>query len=82
MSTYSIPSINSRIPQLVDQGFYAQIRFDADDSLPDYVGLHDVATGATTLTDWKIFKFTYVGGAVTRIQFLYGSWDGRAALSW
>ena len=82
MSTYTIPVINSRIPDLSDMGFYAQVRFDADDSLPDYVGLHDTATGATSLTDWKIYKFTYSGTAVTRIQFLYGSWDGRAALSW
>lgn len=83
MSTYKMQNINNRPPQPVDLGFWAQIRFDASDVLPDYVGLHDTATAVEADTNWKVYKFTYnVSSEVTRIQFLYGSWTGRAALSW
>ena len=81
-STYEIPSINDYKPKLTDAAFYGDIRFDADDTLPDYIGLHALngADQATADGNWKIYKFTYVGGAATRIQLAYGSWTGRVAL--
>lgn len=80
MSTYTIPNINDYKPKLTDSAFYADIRYDADDAAPDYVGLHPTNGAATSDSGWKIYKFTYVGGAVTRIQLAYGTWDGRVAL--
>ena len=83
MTTYSIPEINNRPPQPVDMGYWADIRFDEDDSLPTYIGLNLTTNAATTSTDWKVYKFEYSGsntGNATRIQLAYGSWDGRAAL--
>ena len=81
MSTYKIPTdINNRPPQPVDAGYYADIRFDANDQSPDYIGLNLVNGAATTSTDWKIYKMTYSGDNVTRIQLAYGTWDGRVAL--
>jgi hypothetical protein len=65
---------------LSDAGFWAQILFDASDALPDYIGLNIDKDAATSLTDWKIYKFTYFGSDITKIQFSYGSWDGRVAL--
>jgi hypothetical protein len=42
--------------------------------------VHDADIEATT---WAVWKFTYVGGDVTRIEGpLIGSWDGRTALAW
>lgn len=80
MSTYRIPSINNNKPQLGDLGFYADIRFDASDAAPNYIGLNDTNGASTSATTWKVYKFTYSGSDVTRIQVAYGSWDGRASL--
>lgn len=80
MSTYSIPNINNKPPQLVDLGFYCDIRFDADDSAPTYIGMNVTNNASTSATDWKVLKFTYSGSNTTRIQVSYGSWDGRASL--
>lgn len=80
MSTYKQLSLNQRPPQTVDLGYWADIRFDASDALPDYIGLNDTNGAATAATTWKVYKLTYVGSDVTRIQLAYGSWNGRAGL--
>ena len=79
MSTYQIPSVNNLKPQLSDAGFYADIQFDASDAAPIYIGLN-VTKGAADSTTWKVYKFTYSGTDVTRIQLAYGSWTNRATL--
>jgi hypothetical protein len=81
MSTYNLPNVNQRPPQLVDSGFYCDVMFDPDDSAPNYVGLH-TDNGADTASNnsWKVLKFTYSGGNVTRIQTAYGAWVNRASL--
>lgn len=54
-------------------------RFDPDDSTPDYIGVNSSSNDATTSdTTWLIYKFTYSGSNVTRIQRAKGSWDDRA----
>ena len=80
MSTYSIPEVNGSRPHLSDLGFYADIQFDADDSAPTYIGLNITKGASDGATDWKVYKFTYSGANVTRIQLAYGTWTGRAAL--
>ena len=80
MSTYSTPFVNGTKPVLSDLGFVADIRFDASDAAPDYIGLHITNGASQGATDWKIYKFTYSGSNVTRIQLAYGSWTGRVAL--
>lgn len=82
MSTYQIPLINNKPPALVDSGFYSDIRYDADDSAPTYIGLNVTNTAATSSSDWKIYKFTYSGSNVTRIQSQTGIWNNRASLVW
>lgn len=79
-NTYSIPEINNCKPQLADLGFYADIQFDASDAAPNYIGLNKLKGASDAATDWKIYKFTYSGSDVTRIQLAYGSWTGRASL--
>lgn len=59
---------------------YSEFRFDADDTLPNYIGKNVTLNADTAGSDWVIFKFTYSGSAVTRIQKTTGSWDGRAGL--
>ncbi len=80
-STYQIPLVNNKPPQLADLAFYADILFDPDDSKPDYIGMN-VLMGANTANafDWKVLKFTYSGANVTRIQTAYGTWSSRVSL--
>ena len=58
----------------------AEIRFDPDDSAPNYIGKNGTLNAATSLATWTIFKFTYSGANVTRIQKTSGIWDNRASL--
>ena len=81
MSGYNAPNINNTKPQLVDLGYYCDIRFDADDSQPDYIGLNtEVNANTATNNSWKILKFTYSGSNVVRVQQAYGSWSNRVSL--
>ena len=80
-NTYKLPiNINNRPPQIVDLGWFADIQFDASDAAPDYIGLNILKGASDGATDWKIYKFTYSGDNVTRIQLAYGTWTGRIAL--
>lgn len=79
-STYRIPNIGNKPPQLSDSGFYADIRFDTSDAQPTYIGLNALNGASEDSLDWKIYKFTYSSNDVTRIQLSYGSWSGRASL--
>jgi len=78
VETYRLPTVNNRPLVPADMGVYADIRFDADDTAPTYIGLHLLEDAPTSDTNWKIYKFTYGSGtAITRIQLAYASWDGR-----
>jgi hypothetical protein len=79
-STYTNEFLNGRPPQPVDLGWFAYIQFDADDSAPDYIGLHTDKSASDDDTNWKIYKFTYSGDNVTTIKLTYGSWTNRAGL--
>jgi hypothetical protein len=58
------------------------IRFDADDAAPNYIGVSKDTVGIDTTPNWVIYKFTYSGGNVTRIQKQVGAWQDRASLTW
>lgn len=79
-STYRNEFVNGRPPQPVDMGWAAYIQFDASDAAPNYIGLHTDKSATDADTNWKIYKFTYSGSDVTKIQLAYGSWTGRALL--
>lgn len=53
-----------------------QIKFDADDSAPDYIGLAD-SSSTDDDADWILIKFTYSGDNVTVIEKARGSWTNR-----
>lgn len=78
--TYRIPGLDARPPMPVDLGWYGDVLFDPDDSLPNYIGQNTVDGAATSAQTWKIYQFTYSSGNVTRIRLAYGSWDNRASL--
>lgn len=80
MSTYTSPIISNRPPEVVDLAFYADIRYDVDDSAPIYIGMNVTNGSPTSGLDWKVLKFTYSGSNVIRIQVAYGAWDSRIAL--
>jgi hypothetical protein len=56
------------------------IRYDPNDTAPDYIGLHELTDAPTADPNWMIYKFTYSGTATTRTQKTKGSWDDRATL--
>lgn len=80
MSTYKIPEINGLKPQMSDLGYFADIQFDPSDAVPIYIGMNVDKGASDAATTWKVYKFTYSGSDVTRIQLAYGSWTGRASL--
>jgi hypothetical protein len=80
MSTYSIPFVNGTKPVISDLGFFADIMYDVNDVAPNYIGLHINNGASQDDANWKIYKFTYSSGAVTRIQLAYGSWTERVSL--
>ena len=80
MATYRAPLLNNGPAIASDAGFGADVRFDPNDSAPDYIGTHVTQGAATSDSGWKILKFTYSGANVTRIQLAYGAWDSRASL--
>ena len=80
MSTYQFLPVNNRPPQIADLGIFADMLFDPDDSSPIYVGLHLTNGASQSDPFWKIYKFTYVSGNVTRIQMAFGVWTSRATL--
>lgn len=56
------------------------IMFDPNDSQPTYIGLNFKSGAATSDTTWVVYKFTYSGSNVTRIQKRESvSWDDRAS---
>jgi len=63
----------------VSIGAFKDVRFDPDDSSPNYIGLASKSL-ATSDTSWTVLKFTYSGDNVTRIQKATGAWDSRASL--
>jgi len=68
---------------LVDQEGNAiaagDIRFDANDSAPTYIGLAEKNKTPTSTPAWVVYKFTYSSSNVTRIQKVSGiTWDDRA----
>ena len=80
MSTYKIPEVNGLKPAMSDLGYFADIQFDASDAAPIYIGMNVTRGASDAATDWKIYKFTYAGSDVTRIQLAYGAWSARAGL--
>jgi len=56
------------------------ILYDANDALPDYIGINSDSDAVTSATDWLIYKFVYSGSNVTSVRRKVGSWDGRVAL--
>ena len=80
MSTYRNPVINNNKPELVDDGFYTEIKIDQTSDSPNmYIGLHTILSASTSLNDWKIYKII-PSGADTEVKVLYGSYDQRASL--
>ena len=48
-----------------------------------YRGVHEMHNIAVTDENWEVWKYTYTGSNVVRIEGpLRGTWDGRATLAW
>lgn len=79
MSTYKYELINGIKPVVSDLGFFADIQFDPSDAQPTYIGLNATKGEPDDNLTWKLYKFTYSGSDVTRIQLAYSSWTNRAS---
>jgi hypothetical protein len=78
--TYRIQEVNHQTVRAVDSDIWGVTLFDADDSAPDYIGVHLDKDAATSDPNWKVRKFTYSGANVTKIELAYGAWDDRVSL--
>jgi hypothetical protein len=80
MSTYQVPNVNNKIPQLIDDGFYTNIKVDKTVYAPTiYVGLHLNRTAASSEDGWKIIKVV-PNGADVDVTTFYGIFDNRNSL--
>jgi len=58
-------------------------RFEYSNGLLIYKAVHRLHDASITEIEWAIWKFTYSGTDVVRIEGpLSGTWDGRASLGW
>ena len=81
---YVLGYIRDRNTIAVLGGIWHDQRFDyAGGSNLIYRGVHEMHDMSTANEDWEIWKYTYSGSDIIRIEGpLRGSWDGRAALVW
>jgi len=54
-----------------------RVKFDPDDSTPDFIGINNRANASDDDDDWRIYKFTYSGSNVIRIVKVFGKWSER-----
>lgn len=73
-------TFNDTAVRIQDADSSNDIRFDPNDSAPNYIGLNKTNGASTSAETWIIYKFTYSGDNVTRIQKALGAWDSRAGL--
>jgi hypothetical protein len=72
------------VPELLANTYWKDKRFDyAGGSNIIYMGVNSVSNADAGASTWFIYKLTYSGSDVTRVQGpLEGSWSNRASLSW
>ena len=79
-STYQLININNRPPQLVDDDFYADIKYDNSDPTNVYIGLNTLYNISENDFSWKVFRLVYSSGVWQRASFVYGPWSNRTLL--
>jgi len=71
------------VEKLLANNYWKDARFDYTSGDLDYKGLNTTHKAATSATSWYVWKFTYSGGELVRMEGpLTGSWDNRASLAW
>lgn len=78
----SIAGIRSRDHIINLDAYWRDVRIEYSSGDPIYIGRHFLNDADTSATNWAIWKYTYDGLDVTRIELLEGSWDNRASLGW
>jgi hypothetical protein len=59
---------------------YTQIEYSS--SNPIYKGYNLKTNALDSDPNWEIFKFTYDGTDIVKIQVATGTWTARASLGW
>jgi hypothetical protein len=49
---------------------------------PIYKGVHSMTNAPDSAVDWWIYKYTYDGTDIIKIQECEGTWTARATLGW
>ena len=63
--------------------YWKDQRFDYGSGDLDYKGIHFMHDAGGTDESWHIWKYSWSGGNLVRIEGpLVGTWTGRAALGW
>lgn len=64
-------------------GFWRDVRMEYSSGDLIYKGSHWLHDAATSDENWEVWKYTWDGSDLTRIEGpLTGAWDDRAALAW
>ena len=84
MSTpVELAGIRDRMTIAVLGGYWRDQRFEYSSSNIVYKGVHELHNAATTDTGWQVWKYTWTGDDLTRVEGpLSGAWDSRASLDW
>lgn len=69
-----------QVGSLATGSMFNDIRFDASDAAPTFIGLHTTIDAETSDSNWLIYKFTYSGSDITHIRRQKGVWDDRASI--
>lgn len=73
----------SDVETLLADAYWKQKRYDYTSGNLDYAGHHTSVTAATSDAEWRVYKYTWSGTNITRIQGpITGAWDDRATLAW
>jgi hypothetical protein len=81
---YVMGFIRDRLTIAVLDGIWHDVRMEyGATGLLTYRAVHEMHDVAITDPDWEVWKYTYSGSDIVRIEGpLHGSWDGRALLEW
>ena len=61
---------------------HPDVLFEYTGGVLDYKGVHTSHDPGTDDEGWTIYKFTWDGNDLVRLEKLTGAWDNRATLDW
>jgi len=76
-------TINANKEDLLNDHVWKATKYDYTSGDLDYKGLNTDECATDGDTSWRIWKYTWDGGNMTKLQGpLVGTWTGRSGLGW